>query len=635
MKTAFLLSCLAIFTLISAQAAPAQEQQRPAAPPTPFTYQGKLVLPNGLPANGNFDFIVTVYDAATGGTATAQIEIDTVNVVDGIFTLSLPFPANRFESDESYLDVQVRAEGGTAFSQLSPRLRIGSVPLAKISETSGALSCTGCITDGQIVSIAGSKITGSVANAVNAVNATNATNAVTAQTALNAVDLTNAQTVGGNKTFTGILSGNGSGLLNVPGTLKWNVSSANSVQLQSNNGYVLTNSAGSATVTLPASPNVGDVVRVIEKGTGGFTLAMNSGQSILDWATTHQETIWTRQYTTNAFPATSVYAAIASSSDGTRLATVEYPGYLITSQNSGQTWTSPMPSDQRNYTSVAMSSDGSKMITGVEGGYLYTSTDWGVTWTPRFADAGRSWYSVAMSSDGSKLYAANNQGVYSSTNGGVSWTQRKTAVHIGYLAASADGAKLVFAENLGDVWTSTDSGATWTDRLTISPYNQWQSVASSSDGSKLVAVSDPGYLWLSSDSGVTWTQKLISPSGANTAWASVSMSSDGTRIAAAVSTLSGIYPGKVLISYDGGNSWTPTGVGTSWNAITVAGNGSRISAAMYDGVLNKLYSGPISTTMIVDTITGIKDSAVELVYIGNNQFAMVSSNGMTIPPHNY
>jgi len=282
-----------------------------------------------------------------------------------------------------------------------------------------------------------------------------------------------------------------------------------------------------------------------------------------------------------------------------------------------------------------MSSDGSKMITGVEGGYLYTSTDWGVTWTPRFADAGRSWYSVAMSSDGSKLYAANNQGVYSSTNGGVTWTQRKTASHLGYLGVSADGTKLVFAENLGDVWTSTDSGATWTDRLTISPYNQWQSVASSADGSKLVAVSNPGYLWLSSDSGVTWTQKLISPSGANTAWASVSMSSDGTRIAAAVSTLAGTYPGKVLISYDGGNSWTPTGIGTSWSAIVVAGNGSRISAAMYDGVLNKLYSGPISTTTIVDTITGIKDSAVELVYIGNNQFAMVSSNGMTIPPHTY
>lgn len=628
MKTTFLVSCLAIFTLISAQAAPAQEQQRPAALPTqtPFTYQGKLVLPNGLPANGNFDFIVTVYDAANGGNATAQQGFYTVSVVDGIFTLLLPFPADRFMQEESYLDVQVRADGGTAFSQLSPRLRIGSAPYAKISETSASLTCTGCVTDGQIASISGSKITGSVANAVNAVNATNATNAVTAQTALNAVDLTNAQTVGGNKTFTGILSGNGSGLLNVPGTLKWNVSSAPSIQLQSNNGYVLTNTAG-ATVTLPASPNVGDVVRVMEKGTGGFTLAMNSGQSILDWATSHLETIWTRQYSINAFPSTAFFQSVASSSDGARLVSVEYGGYLYISQNSGQTWTSPMPANIRNYASVAMSSDGSKMIAGVEGGYLYTSSDWGATWTPRFTDANRNWYSVAMSSDGSKLYAANFQGLYTSANGGTTWTLRKAATHRGYIAASTDGAKLVFAENLGHVWTSTDSGVTWTDRLS-SNFNQWQAVASNADGSKLAAVEIPGQVWISSDSGVTWSPKNIGPNSTNTEWSGVSISSDGMRIAASAN-------GVLTISYDGGNSWTPTGSGSLWTSASISGNGNRMSATTGDSNASKLFTGPISTTTIVDTITGIKDSAVELVYIGNNQFAMVSSNGMTIPPHTY
>jgi len=106
------------------------------------------------------------------------------------------------------------------------------------------------------------------------------------------------------------------------------------------------------------------------------------------------------------------------------------------------------------------------------------------------------------------------------------------------------------------------------------------------------------------------------------------------RIAAAAVT-SGGFPGVLAISYDGGNSWTPTGIGTNWNAIAIAGNGGRLAAAMYDGVLNKLYSGPIATTTVVDTITGVKDSAVELVYIGGNQFAMVSSNTMTIPPHTY
>jgi hypothetical protein len=93
--------------------------------------------------------------------------------------------------------------------------------------------------------------------------------------------------------------------------------------------------------------------------------------------------------------------------------------------------------------------------------------------------------------------------------------------------------------------------------------------------------------------------------------------------------------GELDISYDGGNSWTPTGTGTNWTAVAVAGNGNRVSAGMADNSLNKLYSGPVTTQTFVDTITGVKDSAVELVYIGNNQFVMVSSNGMTIPPHTY
>jgi hypothetical protein len=67
----------------------------------------------------------------------------------------------------------------------------------------------------------------------------------------------------------------------------------------------------------------------------------------------------------------------------------------------------------------------------------------------------------------------------------------------------------------------------------------------------------------------------------------------------------------------------------------MAGNGTRMAAGAYDNALNPIYSGPIQTITVVDTLTGVKDSALELVYIGNNQFAMVSSNGMTIPPHTY
>jgi len=608
-----------------------------APPAAPFVYQGKLTLANGDPATGNFDMIVQIYGTETGGTPLATINLNDVSMANGIFTIPIEVPGDLFSSVPStYLDMQVSPAGANSYTQLSPRLAISSTPYAL------ALNCVGCVSSQQIVSVDGAKVTGTVANASNAATATSATSAYsvtgivgianggTGSNVKNFVDLSTAQSIAGNKSFTGVLSGNGSGLVNVPGTLKWNVVASGNVQAQPNNGYVLTNGTAS-TVTLPATPAVGDVVRVIEKGTGGFTLAMNSGQSILDWATSHLETIWTRQYNYNSSGSTIGWSGIASSNDGMKLAAVEYQGRLVVSSNGGQSWMDPMPDDPRSYTSIASSSDGTKLIAAVENGYLYTSTDSGATWTPRFADSNRYWYSVASSADGTKLIAADITNVYTSTNGGASWTARRsTGGHVGYVASSADGTKLIVAENSGHVYTSTDSGATWTDRLSSSP-NQWSSVASSADGSKLVATENPGRIWISANSGVTWTPNTVGPAGTNTKWTRVSMSSDGLRIAASANNPSGL----VGISYDGGTSWTPTGVGTSWTAVAVAGNGGSVAAGAFDSSANKLYTGAVTTQTVVDTITGVKDSAVELVYIGSNQFVMVSSNNMTIPPHTY
>jgi len=611
-----------------------------ASPPTPFIYQGKLTLANGDPATGNFDLIIQIYGVASGGTVLAEVDLTDVPMANGVFSVPLTVPGDLFSSvPETYLDLQVSPAGANNYTQLSPRLQIGATPYAK------ALNCVSCVGNSQIVSIDGSKVTGTVANASNAATATSATSAYsvtgvvgianggTGSTVKNFVDLSTTQSIAGNKTFTGVVSGNGSGLVNVPGTVKWNVSSSGPVQALPNNGYILTNSAAS-TVTLPASPAVGDVVRVVEKGTGGFTLAMNSGQSILDWATTHQETTWTRQYSVIASTNTNAWTAIASSADGAKLAAVEYPGYIAISQNAGQTWTLPLPDDIRNYTSIASSSDGSKLIASVEGGFLYTSADSGANWTARFSDSNRYWYSVASSADGTKLVAADNHNIYTSSDSGVSWTSRMNPNTISRVASSADGTKLIAAVQNGHVYTSTNSGVTWFDRLS-STLNQWQSVASSSDGSKLVAVESPGKVWVSPNSGATWMANTLGPSGNNTSWNGVSMSSDGMKIAVTAGGVVGGAGGLVVISYDGGTSWTPTGIGTVWSAVAVAGNGNRMSAAMIDNNLNKLYSGPIQTTTIVDSITGVKDSAVELVYIGSNQFVMVTSNNMTLVPHTY
>ena len=77
-------------------------------------------------------------------------------------------------------------------------------------------------------------------------------------------------------------AGSGSTLtINVTGGgLKWVDVTGTTQTMASNTGYVSDNSM-LVTLTLPAAPIFGDVIRVCGKGSGGWTIAQNSGQSIV------------------------------------------------------------------------------------------------------------------------------------------------------------------------------------------------------------------------------------------------------------------------------------------------------------------------------------------------------------------
>jgi len=153
-------------------------------------------------------------------------------------------------------------------------------------------------------------------------------------------------------------------------------------------------------------------------------------------------------------------------------------GNLYVSINSGVDYTAQAGPGSEMWISVAMSSDGTKMA-GLTGSTIWTSIDGGTSWTstalPFVAYRGRS--SLALSGDGSQLLAATtivgNGVVYTSSNFGVTWTLVRmlcdnvfatcpsTCPTVLSTAVSQTGSVMAVSVLSGGLYISTDTGSTW------------------------------------------------------------------------------------------------------------------------------------------------------------------------------
>ncbi len=218
-----------------------------------------------------------------------------------------------------------------------------------------------------------------------------------------------ANCVGGGQRIRAGLDSNGNGVLDPaevastgyvcngatgPG-VTWIDVTGSSVQAAAGTGYLADNTA-QVTVTLPNNPVLGDLVQISGVGPGGWRIAQNAGQRV---ATGNLPggvvaDAWT------ARDSLRNWRAVASSSDGIRLAAVVAGGQLYISSDAGATWTARETS--RNWSAVASSSDGTRLVATVDGGQIYTSTDAGATWVTR--DANRGWQSIASSAAGALFF---------------------------------------------------------------------------------------------------------------------------------------------------------------------------------------------------------------------------------------
>src|SRR5262245_52531341 len=98
---------------------------------TNFTYQGQLKQA-GTPLNGAVDFEFRLWTSITSGVVVGiPNTINNVNVVDGLFTVSLDFGAFAFNGAQRWLEIAVRHPAGSgSFTTLSPRQPLTATPYA-------------------------------------------------------------------------------------------------------------------------------------------------------------------------------------------------------------------------------------------------------------------------------------------------------------------------------------------------------------------------------------------------------------------------------------------------------------------------------------------------------------------------
>jgi photosystem II stability/assembly factor-like uncharacterized protein len=382
--------------------------------------------------------------------------------------------------------------------------------------------------------------------------------------------------------------------------------------MEANMGYIVSG-GGTVTLTLPTNLSVGDIIEVRQgaDATGWKLVPGAAGQTIEG-----HEGIFTA--------GKRLWADLAVSADGQKVAAADHGGYIHTSSDGGQTWTERSALGKQPWSQIACSSDGQKLVTAARDGYIYTSDDGGQNWSERRSAGARYWIGIAVSGDGQFIVAGEADGyVYTSSDGGTSWIPR-TAAGKRYwpnLTISADGQYLT--STAGNLTISNDGGQTWTEPSNLPSSSP--SVAVSGDGQKLFMAYGGDRLYISNDAGKTWIDRLT----AGLAITSLASSSNGQTLIGVAQIGDpdvfkvGTSGSHLVTSQDGGMSWRILLKNGSLDFLSCDSSCSIFLGRRPLGGKSVIYSSALSTTFSEISMGELTadDSHLKLIYVGNGVFS--------------
>ena len=273
------------------------------------------------------------------------------------------------------------------------------------------------------------------------------------------------------------------------------------------NDYLYRSTDSGATWTPILTAGVANWIAVAMSGTGTQIVAAKNGSTSLQVSGDSGST-WT------AAGVSKSYNGVACSSDGTKMAACTSDGVIYTSINSGVAWNAKYTDASRLLTSIALTDNGLKMVVGVNNNLLLvlTSTDSGSTFTSAAKAISALWIAVASTADGGFMAAAPANGnLYVSIDGGNNWVTRGSTASwnsvsmVGTGSGASANATLIAASG-GGLYRSVDVKNT-TTLTTINSTQAWKcaDVATSSASAMYAIRSDiPNQVWRSSDTGVNW-----------------------------------------------------------------------------------------------------------------------------------
>ena len=279
----------------------------------------------------------------------------------------------------------------------------------------------------------------------------------------------------------------------------------------------------------------------------------------------------------SAVPAAlNAFALDGSNGVGVQLNTNAAPAYYTTNGGLGFTQSATVFVGQHR--SLAMS--GNNAILGRNNG-LYYSTDAGVTWTVSNRATG-IFVTVAMANSSNAIAGSSFFGIFYTTDGGQTWTQSSQTTGV-FPQVAISGTTAIASMSNGGILYSTDSGVTWAQsNLTSGTYNQ---LAINSSGQAIAAsTSATTGIYYSTNGGQTWT---LSDADVDSYVLSMN-SSGGGAIAGASQTATGT---GMYYSTNGGQNWTLSDYTSQrFNSALLAG--SNAIASVFGGGL--AYStGPL------------------------------------------